>query len=74
MTLLKPKEVAERLRINESSVYRMVNDGRLGSYIINYGTIRISEDDLDEYLRSRRMPALKKEKRRLGDPAIATQS
>ena len=59
--LLKPKEVAERLRIHESSVYRMVEDGRIGSYRINRATIRISEDDLNEYLEGgRRLPAEKR--------------
>lgn len=61
MTLLKPKEVAERLRIHESSVYRLVDDGKIGSYIINGGTIRISEEDLNEYLEGgRRLPAEKR--------------
>jgi len=55
--LLKPKEVAERLRITPSQVYLLVKQGKISAYRVNTA-VRVSEDDLDEYLESRRMKAI----------------
>ena len=45
-------EVAKRLRISQSSVYLLVESGRLAHHRIGArgGAIRISEDDLTTYL------------------------
>jgi excisionase family DNA binding protein len=59
ITLLKPKEVAARLRIDESTVYKMAKKGKIGSYAVYGNSIRISEEDLEKYLESRRMKAIK---------------
>lgn len=54
--LLKPAEVAERLNIATSLVYQLVSDKKLASYRIN-SSVRISEDDLNDYLETRRIKA-----------------
>lgn len=64
MNLLKPKQVAERLAISASAVYKMADEGRIGSYRINHGGVRISEEQLQEYLDSRIMPPLEKKARK----------
>jgi excisionase family DNA binding protein len=45
-------EVADRLRVSQSSVYLLVESGRLAHHRIGArrGAIRISEDDLTAYL------------------------
>ena len=55
ITLLKPKEVADRLRIDESSVYKLAKKGKIGSYAVYGNSIRISEEDLETYLKTRRL-------------------
>lgn len=47
-------EIAERLRIAVSTVYALVESGRLGAFRIgpNDGAIRVSEAQLQEYLDS----------------------
>jgi excisionase family DNA binding protein len=60
IVLLKPKEVAERLRIDESSVYKLAKKGKIGSYAVYGNSIRISEEDLEAYLESRRMKPIKR--------------
>lgn len=57
MKLLKPAEVAERLSIDLSGVYRLVKEAKLASYRIN-SSVRISEDDLNDYLDGRRIKAI----------------
>lgn len=49
---LTVREVADRLRVSASSVYLVVESGRLAHHRIGArrGAIRISEDDLEAYL------------------------
>lgn len=54
ITLLKPKEVADRLRVTPAMVYMLVDQGKIGSYRVN-SAVRISEEDLEKYLQSRRL-------------------
>lgn len=54
--LLTPKDVAERLKISVSQVSRLVKGGKISAYRIG-GSIKISEEDLNEYLQSRYMKA-----------------
>lgn len=49
--LLKLKEVAERLRVSERSVFRYIHEGKLRATKIGYW--RISEKDLEEFMRKR---------------------
>ena len=62
MTLLKPKEVADTLRIDVSSLYRLIREGKISSYRIG-SAVRLSQDDLDEYLKTRRLKAINAPKR-----------
>ena len=52
--LLKPKQVSDRLNVSLSTVYGLVESGRLGCHRIGQGrgAIRISEDDLAAYLQA----------------------
>lgn len=50
MTLLKVKEVAERLRVSHDVVIRLVNTGKLPANHITGKVIRVSEADLDAFL------------------------
>jgi excisionase family DNA binding protein len=54
--LLTIKDVAERLKASPSTVYELVSDGKLPCYRIgrNGGAIRISEEDLNNYLTTAR--------------------
>lgn len=52
--LLKPKQVSDRLNVSLSTVYGLVESGRLGCHRIGQGrgAIRVSEDDLRAYLQA----------------------
>ena len=50
MTMLKDKEVAERLRVSHDVVIRLVNTGKLPAHHITGKVIRVSEADLDAFL------------------------
>lgn len=52
MELFTVKEVASRLKMSESLVYQLVEQGRLACHRVGQGRgrIRISEEDLAEYL------------------------
>ena len=59
-TLLTVREVAERLRLSQASVYQMVKSGRLAVCRLGprRGAIRIRESDLEACLESsEQMPA-----------------
>lgn len=65
MSLMKIKRVAERLNIGVSTVYLLVESGRLPHYRVAKGAIRVSEEQIEEYLEGcRREP-------RTGRPAKA---
>lgn len=50
--MLTVPEVAERLRVAVSTVYALVESGKLGAFRIgpNDGAIRVSEQQLEAYL------------------------
>ncbi len=50
--MLTVPEVAERLRVAVSTVYALVDSGRLSAYRVgpHYGAIRVSEVHLQTYL------------------------
>lgn len=50
--MLTVPEVAERLRVAVSTVYALVESGKLGAFRIgpNDGAIRVSEEQLQVYL------------------------
>ena len=50
MTMLKIKEVAERLRVSHDVVNRLVNTGKLPAHHITGKVIRVSEADLVAFL------------------------
>ena len=50
MTMLKIKEVAERLRVSHDVVNRLVNTGKLPAHHITGKVIRVSEADLAAFL------------------------
>jgi len=52
--LLDPLDVAERLRVTKSTVYRLANRGRIPFYELP-GGIRFKAADIDAYLESHRM-------------------
>lgn len=50
--MLTVPEVAERLRVAASTVYALVEGGKLGAFRVgpNDGAIRVSEEQLTQYL------------------------
>lgn len=52
--LLKPRELADRLNVSLSTVYGLIESGKLACHRIGCGrgAVRVSEDDLTEYLES----------------------
>ena len=51
--MLNVKEVADRLGVSKGLVYKLVGGGKLGSHRIG-STIRITEEQLNEYLEETR--------------------
>jgi excisionase family DNA binding protein len=55
MNLLKIPEVSERLRLSLSATYGLIETGALASIAVgNRKALRVSEDDLQAFLDSRR--------------------
>jgi excisionase family DNA binding protein len=50
---LKPKDVAERLSIDRSHVYRLIDKGELPSVRIGQGTVRVPAGALNAYIEAR---------------------
>jgi excisionase family DNA binding protein len=48
--LLRPREVANRLAVSRSTVYRWFWEGRLKGVKLNSGTVRILESSVSEKL------------------------
>ena len=48
--LLRPREVASRLAVSRSTVYRWFWEGRLKGVKLNSGTVRILESSVTEKL------------------------
>ena len=60
--MLKVRQVASRLNVSPSKVYELIETGKLGHYRMD-GAIRVSEDQVREYLEStRREPAARESK------------
>ena len=53
MKLLTVKETAEALSVSPSLIYRLVSAGALRCFRIGRGALRISEEQLLEYLEGR---------------------
>jgi excisionase family DNA binding protein len=55
---LKPHDVAERLNVSLSTVYGLIESGKLACHRIGRGrgAVRVSEEDLGAYLESCRNP------------------
>jgi excisionase family DNA binding protein len=50
--MLTPAEVATRLRISRTTVYGLIDSGKLIARGIGRGALRVSEEDLAAFLRS----------------------
>ena len=52
--LLKPRQLAERLNVSVSTIYCLVETGRIACHRIGVGrgAVRVSEEQLAEYLES----------------------
>ena len=64
--LLNVKQVSERLSVSTSKVYKLVEKGDLPYHRIG-GAIRVSEEQIEEYLRDTRrdVPVMKRARPRL---------
>ena len=62
---LKVRDTAERLNVSESCVYQLVEAGKLACHRIGIGrgAIRISEEDIRQYLESCRYEKHEKPRR-----------
>ena len=51
--MLTVQDIAQRLNVSQACVYRIVQSGKLACHRIGNGrgTVRISEEDFDEYVR-----------------------
>ena len=58
MKMLTAKETATSLKISLSMVYRLISTGELPSYAIG-GCLRVSENDLTQFLESKRQEPTK---------------
>ncbi|MCY2967400.1 MAG: helix-turn-helix domain-containing protein [Planctomycetota bacterium] len=52
--LLKPRQLAERLNVSLSTVYGLIETGKIACHRIGRGrgAVRVSEEDLADYLAS----------------------
>ena len=57
--MLTKKEVAERLGVSESTVYRLAKTRRIGVYYVMGSTMRFSEADVEAYLESIKQEAIR---------------
>lgn len=57
--MLTKKEVAERLGLSESTVYRLAKTRRIGVYYVMGSTMRFSEADVEAYLESIKQEAIR---------------
>lgn len=72
MKLLTVSEVAEILRLGESTVYELVSKGKIAGFRIGpaSGGIRIAQDDLDAYLTSSRIDHKGETPRKVSRPRL----
>lgn len=57
--MLTKKEVAERLGVSESTVYRLAKTRRIGVYYVMGSTMRFAEADVEAYLESIKQEAIR---------------
>ena len=56
MILLTVPEVAETMKVSQSTVRRMIRSGLITAYKLgDRGQLRIKEDDVEEYVESQRV-------------------
>ena len=55
--MLTVQDIAQRLNVSQACMYRIVQSGKLACHRIGNGrgTVRISEEDFDEYVRACRI-------------------
>ena len=64
--MFRVRQVAERLNLSESKCYELIEQGKLGHHRMD-GAIRVSEEQIAEYLdKTRREPAEPVQKRTTG--------
>ena len=59
MELLKPKDVAKQLNVASITIYKWCERGIL-PYFRLQGCIRLSQEDVDDFVRERRVEAKKR--------------
>lgn len=52
------EEAAKALRMGRSTLYRAINEGRIGYTVDPAGRIRFTQDDIDAALEAGRRPAV----------------
>ena len=62
--ILTVRQIAEKLQVNTETVYRWLRDNKLSGYRANR-LWRVSEQDLEAFLKQRREPVIIRETRRL---------
>ncbi len=56
MKLLTVQEVADTMKVSESTVRRLIRRGHIAAYKVgDRGQLRVKEDDLEEYVESQRV-------------------
>ena len=56
MKLLTVQEVADTMKVSQSTVRRLIRRGLIAAYKVgDRGQLRVKEDDLDEYVESQRV-------------------
>ena len=50
-TLMTPEEVAEALKLNRMTVYRLIKNGKLKAFKFSRKAIRIYTSDLDKFIK-----------------------
>lgn len=52
--MLTPSDVAERLAVAQSTVYRLISEGELRGVRVAKGSIRVEPAELERFMRARR--------------------
>ena len=61
--LLRPTDAAQLLGVAPSTVYRLIGDGRLPSVAVGIRSTRIRREDLDAFIRERRVKVRRAQRR-----------
>ena len=62
--ILTVRQIAEKLQVNTETVYRWLRDNKLSGYRANR-LWRVSEQDLEVFLKRRQEPVITRETRKL---------